>query len=132
MIRIEREHYFAVPVEAGFAFITDMANWPRYWPGFVSGSSPVRGGAPRATRSASSFGFLGGESSLRRPTRGRRFKSKRGFTWAARLRPSGEFAVCGNTMAPGFVLSDFEAASAEELVAGWPQRAELIRALTRE
>ena len=35
MIRIEREHRFAVPVEAGFAFITDMANWPRYWPGFV-------------------------------------------------------------------------------------------------
>jgi Polyketide cyclase / dehydrase and lipid transport len=35
VIRIEREHRFAVPVEAGFAFITDMANWPRYWPGFV-------------------------------------------------------------------------------------------------
>ncbi len=35
MIRIEHEHYFATPVEAGFAFITDMANWPRYWPGFV-------------------------------------------------------------------------------------------------
>ena len=35
MIRIEHEHRFAVPVEAGFAFITDMANWPLYWPGFV-------------------------------------------------------------------------------------------------
>jgi hypothetical protein len=35
VIRIEREHGFAVPVEAGFAFITDMANWPLYWPGFV-------------------------------------------------------------------------------------------------
>ena len=35
MIRIEREHHFAIPVEAGFAFITDPANWPRYWPGFV-------------------------------------------------------------------------------------------------
>jgi hypothetical protein len=35
VIRIEREHRFAVPVEAGFAFITDMANWPLYWPGFV-------------------------------------------------------------------------------------------------
>ncbi len=34
-IRIEREHHFAMHVEAGFAFITDMANWPRYWPGFV-------------------------------------------------------------------------------------------------
>ncbi len=35
MIRIEHEHHFAIPVEAGFAFITDIANWPRYWPGFV-------------------------------------------------------------------------------------------------
>ena len=35
MIRIEREHRFAIPVEAGFAFITDIANWHAYWPGFV-------------------------------------------------------------------------------------------------
>ena len=35
-------------------------------------------------------------------------------------------------MAPGFVLTDFEGAGAEELIAGWPQQAELIRALTRE
>ena len=35
MIRIEREHHFAIPVEAGFAFITDIANWPAYWPNFV-------------------------------------------------------------------------------------------------
>ena len=35
MIRIEREHGFEVPVEAGFAYITDTANWPAYWPSFV-------------------------------------------------------------------------------------------------
>ncbi len=35
MIRVEREHHFSTSVEVGFAFITDMANWPRYWPGFV-------------------------------------------------------------------------------------------------
>src|SRR6476659_5570273 len=35
VIRVEREHRFAIPVEAGFAFITDPANWPAYWPGFV-------------------------------------------------------------------------------------------------
>jgi len=50
----------------------------------------------------------------------------------ARLRPGDEFAVFGNTMALGFALSDFEAASAEELIAGWPQRTDLIRALTRQ
>ncbi len=35
VIRIEREHRFALPLEAGFAFITDPVNWPGYWPGFV-------------------------------------------------------------------------------------------------
>jgi uncharacterized protein len=35
-----------------------------------------------------------------------------GVYMGARLRPGGEFAVYGNTMAPGFALSDFEAASA--------------------
>ena len=34
-MRVEREHDFDVPVETGFAFITDMSNWPRYWPGLV-------------------------------------------------------------------------------------------------
>ena len=34
-MRIEREHRFAVPVDEGFAFIADPANWPRYWPGLV-------------------------------------------------------------------------------------------------
>jgi predicted cupin superfamily sugar epimerase len=53
-------------------------------------------------------------------------------TWmGARLRPGGEYGVWGNTMAPGFVLSDFEGASAEDLVARWPHRADLITALTR-
>jgi len=33
--RIEAAHRFGVPVERGFAFITDTANWPRYWPGYV-------------------------------------------------------------------------------------------------
>jgi uncharacterized protein YndB with AHSA1/START domain len=34
-VRVEREHLFDVTVEEGFAFITDSANWPRYWPGLV-------------------------------------------------------------------------------------------------
>ena len=35
MVRVEHERRFSVPIEDGFAFITDMANWPRYWPGLV-------------------------------------------------------------------------------------------------
>jgi uncharacterized protein YndB with AHSA1/START domain len=33
--RIEATHRFDVPVERGFAFVTDTANWPRFWPGYV-------------------------------------------------------------------------------------------------
>ena len=46
MIRIEREHRFAIPVEAGFAFITDIANWHAYWPGFVRVEPGSRWRAP--------------------------------------------------------------------------------------
>ena len=49
----------------------------------------------------------------------------------ARLRPGGDYGVYGNTRAPGFVLSDFESAGAEELIASWPHRAGLIQAMTR-
>ena len=34
-MRIEASHYFDVPLERGFAFITDPANWSRFWPGFI-------------------------------------------------------------------------------------------------
>ena len=34
-MRLEREQTFGVTVGDGFAFITDPANWPRYWPGLV-------------------------------------------------------------------------------------------------
>jgi len=54
-----------------------------------------------------------------------------GTYMGARLRPGGEYGVYGNTMAPGFVLSDFEGAGAEELIARWPHRADLIKAMTR-
>lgn len=35
MIRVETEHRFDVSVERGFAFITDTANWSKFWPGYV-------------------------------------------------------------------------------------------------
>jgi uncharacterized protein YndB with AHSA1/START domain len=34
-MRAEASHHFDVPVEQGFAFITDTSNWPRFWPGYV-------------------------------------------------------------------------------------------------
>ena len=53
-------------------------------------------------------------------------------TWmGARLRPGGEYGVYGNTMAPGFVPSDFEPGDRAELTRRWPRRANLITALIR-
>jgi uncharacterized protein YndB with AHSA1/START domain len=35
MVRVEADHRFDVSVERGFAFVTDPANWSRFWPGYV-------------------------------------------------------------------------------------------------
>ena len=35
MIRIEHERIFQTPIEEGFSAITDITNWPSYWPGLV-------------------------------------------------------------------------------------------------
>ena len=35
MVRVELAHRYHVPVERGFAFITNTVNWPSFWPGFV-------------------------------------------------------------------------------------------------
>jgi hypothetical protein len=35
MERIEAAHRYDVPVERGFAFITNTANWSKFWPGYV-------------------------------------------------------------------------------------------------
>ena len=46
MIRIEREQVFSTPVERGFSFITDVRNWPAYWPGLVRVEPDSRWGTP--------------------------------------------------------------------------------------
>jgi hypothetical protein len=35
MVRIEHERVFQTPLERGFSAITDIGNWPAYWPGLV-------------------------------------------------------------------------------------------------
>jgi hypothetical protein len=35
MIRIEHERVFGTRIEHGFATITDVGNWPDYWPGLI-------------------------------------------------------------------------------------------------
>ncbi len=46
VLRVEREHRFDASVEAGFAYITDPANWPEFWPGFVQMQPGSKWSAP--------------------------------------------------------------------------------------
>jgi hypothetical protein len=40
MVRIEVSHTFPVSVTQAFSFITDMINWPEYWPDFIRIENP--------------------------------------------------------------------------------------------
>ena len=42
MLRIEVTHTFDVSVAEAFAYITDMKNWPEYWPDFIRIEIPLR------------------------------------------------------------------------------------------
>src|SRR5262245_32550897 len=54
-----------------------------------------------------------------------------GVWMGARIVAGGSFAVFGCTMAPGYVITDFEGADPDDLVVRWPHREQMIRALTR-
>jgi uncharacterized protein len=54
-----------------------------------------------------------------------------GVWQGTRLIGGGKVALLGCTVTPGFDFADYQSASAEELIAQWPQEAERIRALTR-
>ena len=45
MERVEAAHRYEVPVERGFAFITNTANWSKFWPGYVRLEDGSRWGA---------------------------------------------------------------------------------------
>jgi predicted cupin superfamily sugar epimerase len=49
-----------------------------------------------------------------------------------RLVGSGKMALLGCTVTPGFDYSDYRNATADELIAKWPDEAERIRARTRK
>jgi predicted cupin superfamily sugar epimerase len=51
--------------------------------------------------------------------------------WQGSRLLSGEFALLGCTVSPGFEFVDYEAGSFKALSAGWAAEAEMIAALTR-
>jgi predicted cupin superfamily sugar epimerase len=54
----------------------------------------------------------------------------RGIWQGSVLEPGGEFALLGCTVAPGFDYADYESGRRDELLAQYPQLADLIRRLT--
>jgi predicted cupin superfamily sugar epimerase len=57
---------------------------------------------------------------------------ERGVWQGARLVAGGDWALLGCTVSPGFEFVDYAAGDRAELIAGWPEEAEMIRGLTRE
>jgi uncharacterized protein len=56
-----------------------------------------------------------------------------GGAWqGSRLRPGGRYALLGTTMSPGFAYEDYVSGKSSELVARWPDRAGMIRELSRQ
>lgn len=45
MERVEASRRYDVPVDRGFAFITNTANWSKFWPGYVRLEEGARWGA---------------------------------------------------------------------------------------
>ncbi|WP_370511870.1 cupin domain-containing protein [Telmatospirillum sp. J64-1] len=53
-----------------------------------------------------------------------------GVWQGARLVDGGRLALLGCTVAPGFEFADYDHGKAEDMLAGWPDQAELIGKLT--
>lgn len=57
----------------------------------------------------------------------------RGHVWmGCKLQPGAKWALLGTTMSPGFAQSDYEGGKRSELIAQYPEAADLIREYTRE
>ncbi|HWF40309.1 MAG TPA: cupin domain-containing protein [Candidatus Acidoferrales bacterium] len=54
-----------------------------------------------------------------------------GVWQGSRLVSGGEYALLGTTMAPGFDYADYETGSRDQLISGYPDEVDRIRALTR-
>jgi len=55
----------------------------------------------------------------------------RGVWQGSRLVAGGKWALLGCSVSPGFEFEDYDEGWGEELSAGWPEWAEMIRGLTR-
>ena len=88
--RVEAVHRFDVPVDRGFAFITDTGNWSSFWPRFVRLEDGARWREPGDTARLVTR-LLGRERELVMTLRS--FERNRLVTYTSRpARPSGRAA----------------------------------------
>ena len=59
------------------------------------------------------------------------YAAPRGVWQGSHLLPGGSWALLGTTMAPGFTNEDYFGGDRDKLIAQYPDRAELIKQLTR-
>ena len=64
MLRIEVTHTFDVSVAEAFAYITDMKNWPEYWPDFIRIENPEARWSNRGDRATVVITLLNRERAL--------------------------------------------------------------------
>jgi hypothetical protein len=62
-LRVEVAHRFAVPLQEGFAYITDLRNWPEYWPDLVRVEPDSRWSEP-GDRARLALRLLGRETEM--------------------------------------------------------------------
>lgn len=55
-----------------------------------------------------------------------------GVWQGSHLKPGGSYALLGTTMAPGYIDEDFTLGKRADLTRAYPERADLIKTLTRE
>jgi len=59
------------------------------------------------------------------------YTARRGIWQGSHLKPGGEYALIGTTMAPGFTNEDYLGGERDALIETYPDHADLIRTLTR-
>ena len=64
MLRIEVTHTFDVSVAEAFAYITEMKNWPEYWPDFIRIENPAAGWSNPGDRATVVINLLNRECAL--------------------------------------------------------------------
>jgi uncharacterized protein YndB with AHSA1/START domain len=130
MPHIEARRRFPVSVEQGFDYITDLRNWPAYWPGLVRVDPSSEWGQP-GDRARLTIRFLGREVDLELTLQ--RFEPNQivEYTSVQRGLPDARHARLFATAVDGFdygIVVDYEPRPG---LRGWFDRVLVRRGISR-